>query len=146
MKRMLLAAIAAVGLMGVVAANGNGPIVGKVAGGGCSGCGTTASSAAPLKPLFGTEGCAECERNKKFGLHPLLQRLAFWKSTECGTCGLKSKFGLGCGKDGCGKGGCFGGNCAGQGAGFNPYPNGVPGTLVFPNQPYVRSPRDWYEK
>ncbi len=142
MKRMLLAAIAAVGLMGVAAANG--PIAGRATGDcGGGGCGT---AAAPLKGLFGTDGCAECERNKRFGLHPLLQRLAFWKKdNQCGTCGLRGKFGLG-GKDGCGGGGCLGGNCAGQGSGFNPYPNGVPGTLVFPQHPYVRSPRDWYEK
>ena len=27
---------------------------------------------------------------------------------------------------------------------FNPYPNGVPGTLVFPQHPFVRSPRDFF--
>jgi hypothetical protein len=98
-----------------------GPIQGQAMA-GCGSCAETAGG-----------GCkGGCD--SRFGLNPLIKRLMFWKQdTPCGSCGLKA--------------GCFGKNCAGQGGygqDFNPYPNGVPGTLVFPYNPYIRSPRDWY--
>ena len=68
----------------------------------------------------------------------------FWKKdTACGTCGIGSKL-----EGGLLGGKCGGGNCSGGGYGadFNPYPGGMPGTLVFPQHPYARSPRDWFEK
>ena len=140
MKRMVLAAVAAFGLIALAQANG--PIQGQVAG-GCSNCQTAAG---PRVAMPGMGGCPECaaksERAKKFGLNPLFTRLMFWKKdNDCGTCGVKGKLrGLFGNCGGCGK--CA--DCAG--GGFNPYPNGVPGTLVFPQNPYIRSPRDWYEK
>jgi hypothetical protein len=148
MKRMLLAAAAAIGLLGLAAA-GDKPVHGVVTAGGCEGCGAAAHAApahahGPAMPGFGG-ACPECERAKRFGVNPLLQRLAFWKKdTECGTCGIGGKL------KGC-VGGLCGNNCGGSNGGagyggFNPYPNGVPGTLVFPQHPYARSPRDWFEK
>jgi hypothetical protein len=95
-----------------------GPVQGQVVPGGCNSCGQSGAG------------------DKGYGVNPLIKRLMFWKAdTPCGSCGLKA--------------GCFGKNCAGQSGGpnvadFNPYPNGVPGTLVFPYNPYIRSPRDWY--
>lgn len=142
MKRMILAAVAAFGLMSVAAADHGGPVQGQVVGGGCAGCAagaapTTRSWAAPAAKEC---GCSECEKERKLGLNPLFKRLMFWKKdNECGTCGIKNRLA------GCLKCGPFGGGHPGYG-GFDPYPNGVPGTLVFPQHPYVRSPRDWYEK
>jgi hypothetical protein len=120
MYRFAIAAIVSC-LVASVSMAQQGPIQG-VAESGCHGCGQAA-----------TGGCNKCD--SRYGMNPLIKRLMFWKSdTPCGSCGLKA--------------GCFGKNCAGQagpnGADFNPYPNGVPGTLVFPYNPYIRSPRDWY--
>lgn len=134
MKRLMLAAAATFALLNMASANG--PIHGQVADGGCVGCGVSGQAGA--YPAVPGMSCPECsarhEREKRFGLNPFLSRLMFWKKdTECGTCGIRAKLR-----------GCFG-NCAGQAApAFNPYPNGVPGTLVFPQNPYIRSPRDWY--
>ncbi len=52
-----------------------------------------------------------------YGPHPFLKKLMFWKKDDCG------------GK--CGK-------CA-----VAP-PEPTPGTLVFPFNPYIRSPRDYF--
>lgn len=147
MKRMIAAAVAVVGL--AMTASAQGPIQGLAAP-GCAGCaaapaygptvGGCGGAAACERPrLFagfglGGRGCRDCD--PKFGLNPLFRKLMFWKKDNaCGSCGRM----LG----GCGAGGCGGGY---GGAGFNPYPNGVPGTLVYPYNPYIRSPRDWYEK
>jgi hypothetical protein len=133
MKRIIAVVVA---LLGCVAmAQAQGPIQGQVVAGGCTGCG----SAQVAGYGVASSGCTGCA-SAKFGLNPLFARLMFWKKDN--GCGL------GCGKLGGGLFGCN--NCAGQGgyghggAGFNPYPNGVPGTLVFPNHQYIRSPRDWY--
>lgn len=154
MKRMIAAVVAVVGLAAVASAQSPyGPIQGMAAGGcnSCAagapaapcgptvdGCGAAAACRAPFAGLgLGGRGCRECD--PKFGLAPVFKKLMFWKKDNaCGGCGRLL-------------GGCRGGNCAGQPAGggagqFNPYPGGVPGTLVFPYNPYVRSPRDWYEK
>jgi len=53
------------------------------------------------------------------------QRLLWWKKSPCGT------------KNNCGAAGYGAG--AGAGAG-----EGTPGTLVFPQHPFVRSPRDYF--
>ena len=151
MKRMIAAAVAVVGLAAMASAQTPyGPIQG-VAAPGCAGCAAPAAqgpvfggfggAAAASRPAMfagfglGGRGCRECD--PKFGLAPFFKKLMFWKKdNSCGSCGRLL-------------GGCGGGNCAGQpggGAAFNPYPGGVPGTLVFPYNPYIRSPRDWYEK
>jgi len=113
----------------------------------------TADSApmmAPAGPVTGVitssgysnGGCSTCNcahpeaRDPRVGLHPLLSKLLWWKKPTCKKCGrlfgprLNSGFGHGHGH--------------GAGDGFNPYPNGVPGTLVFPQHPFVRSPRDFW--
>jgi hypothetical protein len=155
MKRMLMAAVAALGFVGISLAQ-SGPIQGQVSA-GCSGCSASAPQAAMAEmpqmagmpgmmempgmgEMAGGGACGECERNKRFGLNPFFARLMFWKKgTQCGTCGVRGRL-RGC------FGNCGGANGGGMGGGFNPYPNGVPGTLVFPQNPYIRSPRDWYEK
>jgi hypothetical protein len=50
-------------------------------------------------------------------------------------------------KDGCGRGGCKGkGGCGVVPPPYGVYgnPGGMPGTLVFPNHQYNRSPRDFF--
>lgn len=138
MKRLIATAVAVLGLAAVASAQTpHGPIQG-IAAPGCAGCSAGGHVHGLMPAAFadaGGKGCKECD--PKFGLNPFFKKLMFWKKdTACGTCGRL--FG----------GGCFGKNCAGQGTGgqFNPYPGGVPGTLVYPYNPYVRSPRDWYEK
>ena len=124
MYRFAIAAIVSC-LMSSLAMAQQGPLQGEVAPGGCQGCGKAAAGG-------GSKGGCD----SRYGFNPLFKKLMFWKAeTPCGSCGLKA--------------GCFGKNCAGQpggpsGADFNPYPNGVPGTRVFPYNPYIRSPRDWY--
>jgi hypothetical protein len=147
MKRMIAAAVAVLGL--AMTASAQGPIQGMAAP-GCAGCaaapaygptigGCGAAAACERPRLFagfglGGRGCRACD--PRFGLNPFFHKLMFWKrDNACGSCGRL----LG----GCGFGGCGGGYAGGQ---FNPYPNGVPGTLVYPYNPYIRSPRDWYEK
>jgi hypothetical protein len=144
MKRMLLASVLAVLGASVVLADDTGrasirsaaatapalaeptaitPVsaVFNLGGGGCAGGSCNTCSCA--HPGF---------RDGRLGLHPLLAKLMFWKK-DCNSCKK------------CG--GLFGPRCGGGGyanAAFNPYPNGVPGTLVFPQHPFVRSPRDFW--
>lgn len=131
MKRMIAAAVAVLGLAAMASAQTpHGPLQGVAA----PGCGTPGCGAAPVGWGAPAGGCRDCD--PKFGVNPFFKKLMFWKKdTSCGTCGRLL-------------GGCKGGNCAGMPAGgaFNPYPGGVPGTLVFPQNPYIRSPRDWFEK
>lgn len=70
-------------------------------------------------PTAGGAGCTEC--GDRHGWHPVLKKLMWWKKDH----------------------GCKGG-CAAV-----PPPPGAPGgpqvgTLVFPNHPFVRSPRDFF--
>lgn len=152
---------------------GSGPVAGVVDGsaGGCSTCGGGVAGpvgdAGFAAPVGGGAGFAH--HDARFGWNPLFRRLAFWKrDNSCGTCGdraglfgrlrgLSPFAGAGGCNGGCGAGGM--GGAGGWGAGpagglfgrgghggpaFNPYPNGVPGTLVFPNHHYTRSPRDFF--
>ena len=115
MKRIFLAVACVAGL--VLAGNtasAQGPVQGVVSG-HCSTCGASTAS----KPSF-------------------FSRLAFWKSS-CSTCGHQAAFRT------------WTNNAAGMPRGnpgaamaFNPYPQGTPGTLVFPQHPFVRSPRDYF--
>lgn len=63
----------------------------------------------------------------QYGWNPILKKVLWWKKDDCskGNCG--------------GKAGCAGGNC-GPGANGGP----IGGTLVFPNHPFARSPRDYF--
>lgn len=138
MKRFLLSAVAglALGLLLTGTASADGPAAPAPMG------------AAPVNGVVSGNcggGCGFAHHDSRFGWNPLLRKLAFWKRDNgCGTCGDRggllarlrglSPFGGGCGAGGCG----------GNAPAFNPYPNGVPGTLVFPQHPYVRSPRDFF--
>ena len=115
------------GMTPVPAAPAAGPVQGVV-GGGCAGCGGA--------------NVGYASHDSRFGWNPLFRKLAFWKqSNGCGTCGSNGLFSRL-------RGLCHGGGCGNSGYGqapaFNPYPNGVPGTLVFPNHWYTRSPRDFF--
>lgn len=82
-----------------------------------------------------------------YGVHPALRR-SLRLNDSCNTCGHRGLFGH---KDG---GGLFGhggfghgglGHGGGGGYGYGPqYPPVMQGTLVFPNHPFVRSPRDFF--
>lgn len=160
MNRILLLAVAGCGLLaGTASAQHSDPAAPPPMGmtavpesyaptpgtvtGGCSGCG----GAVPTE--FGGANVGYARHDPRFGWHPLLRKLAFWKrDNTCGTCGgglfsrLRGRIGgLG---GGCGAGGCGGDGFGHGGPAFNPYPNGVPGTLVFPNHYYTRSPRDFF--
>ena len=149
MNRIFILAAVGCGLLGGVASAqqpnptapppmgmSGGPVQGVVTGGCGGGCGDVAAYGGP------TAGYAR--HDSRYGWNPLVRRLAFWKrDNSCGTCGggglLSRLRGL------CSGGGCGGGGFGGQsGPAFNPYPNGVPGTLVFPNHWYTRSPRDFF--
>ena len=72
--------------------------------------------------------CAQSQGDARVGILPGIRDL-FTKVT--GSVRLCKKCG-----------GTFDKNCPTPA--FNPYPNGVPGTLVFPQHPFVRSPRDFF--
>ena len=85
----------------------------------------------------------------RYGVLPWLRKGFFFKSGGgCAGCGQQAQGGCG----GVGQPGC--GPVAPVGAGVPGYPQqgqpgaGMPGTLVFPNHPFARSPRDFfmYEK
>ena len=59
----------------------------------------------------------------RYGYNPFLRQMMWWKKDRCGN--------------GCGTGGC-----GGPGAGMAP---GGGGTMVYPINPYTRSPRDWFQ-
>lgn len=102
--------------------------------------------ATPLPPAPGAAGCADCggvpaaSEARKYGLLPFIRRLAFWKKDDCG--------------DDCGRGKIIGGRAPASawetplpppGIGYPGTPgHAMPGTLVFPNHPYSRSPRDFF--
>ena len=98
---------------------------------------------------------------RRYGLMPLLRKGVFWKKNygACESCegeGLLARLGHGgLGHGGLGHAGQGGGGdpgFPGQGVPGVPQPGqpglGMPGTLVFPYNPFTRSPRDYfmYEK
>jgi hypothetical protein len=144
MKRYCLVVAAAVLCMASASAQGPayGPVAGQYTAGlpmSSCGCGN------PCSP-------SDCDARARFGILPFFRKLAFWNK-DC-SCAEKPRV-LGP------FGGLLGGNAAGRalltgrgcgpvgpGAGsgyYPPTPGGqMPGTLVFPNHPYVRSPRDFF--
>jgi len=80
----------------------------------------------------------------RYGLMPGLRKAFRVDGAGCSTCGGAGKAGLGLGLFH--KGGCS--NCGGKGGGgydqYPQYPPMMQGTLVFPNNPYTRSPRDFF--
>ncbi len=129
MKRMLMgiAAFVGVSMLAAESAQAQGGGYSMPPPGSMSGPNTLLGMGAPSAP------------NGQYGLAPSLRR-AFRLG------------GSGCGNPGCGNcGGHSGGPSYGYGAGGNPPGYGVnyaqptmQGTLVFPNHPFVRSPRDFF--
>ena len=143
MKRMMIAAAAALGVFaGSASADPGGYAPPGPAAGG--------ASAGPIGApgtLFGP-GMDSGTAPDRFGFHPLIKKL-FHKG-GCSSCGG----GQDCGKNPLRNPGNWGAGGYGQnGPAYNPggFPPGaygpnVPmqGTLVFPHQPFVRSPRDYF--
>jgi hypothetical protein len=100
MKRILFAAAAAA-LVAVLAGQAN-----------ANGWGAPVPGLQPPQgqPQFGAPA------GDRYGYHPALKRLMWWKVDRCP--------GPGCG------GAAMGGG----------------GTMVYPNHPYARSPRDWFQQ
>jgi hypothetical protein len=101
--------------------------------------GSTASAQAPVQGVV-TGNCntpGGCGSNST---GTVFSRLMFWKGSSCSTCGNGAGTGFK----------SWTNNAAGQpragygAAPHNPYPQGTPGTLVFPQHPFVRSPRDYF--
>ena len=131
MKRFVFAVAAAIALLAV---------------------GGNARAAGPLNGTVPTgvyTPAAEDGIEARYGVLPWLRKGFFFKSGGgCAGCGQQAQGGCG----GVGQPGC--GPVAPVGAGVPGYPQqgqpgaGMPGTLVFPNHPFARSPRDFfmYEK
>jgi hypothetical protein len=92
-------------------------------------------------------GCGpsgECEG--RYGLLPLFRKAIWWKK-DCGGCsgsGCGGKPGLFGKAGGYGMGG-YGYGMAHPGVGYPGTPGAqMPGTLVFPNHPFNRGPRDFF--
>jgi hypothetical protein len=116
-----------------------------------------APTAHPGGPMYGQQDPGARER---YGLHPMLRRVVWWKADAggCANCapqamGAPMGGGMPMGgypmpmPGGYGMGGGYGGGMGGgmPGAGMPGTPAGqMPGTLVFPNHPYARSPRDFF--
>jgi hypothetical protein len=143
MKRFWLS-IAALGVLAITAGgasaqfpppNGSGP--GLLQAGGYG------PVAAPYAiPVYGTHQPTpeEAAAGNRYGLHPVLKRLFHIKSESCSG---------GCGADDCGGGKTklgHGGHGGGYGHPGHVGPNNPAqgGTLVFPQQPFIRSPRDFF--
>jgi hypothetical protein len=79
-------------------------------------------------------------------LLPLFRKAIWWKK-DSGGCGT-TKHGprmSHCGPGGCGYGGAGGYGMMAPGVGYPGTPGTqMPGTLVFPNHPFSRAPRDYF--
>lgn len=98
--------------------------------------GETASAQGPVQGVV-TGNCSTCGNTAPAA--NIFSKLAFWKSGSCSTCGHSSGFRN------------WTNNAAGLPSSYghghtahNPYPQGTPGTLVFPHHQFVRSPRDFF--
>ena len=125
MKHFYLAAVCVAALaLCSSSASAQGPVRGIVAGncGTPGGCGSTGVS------------------------DTVFSRLAWWKNSSCSTCGpssnLRSLTNNAAGQPFAGRG--FGHGHHAAAPAHNPYPNGTPGTLVFPHHQFIRSPRDFF--
>jgi hypothetical protein len=63
----------------------------------------------------------------RYGWHPIFRKLLWWQRDECGNRGWKG-----------------GKHVVAPPYGVYGNPAGMPGTLVFPNHHYNRSPRDFF--
>jgi hypothetical protein len=64
----------------------------------------------------------------RYGYNPMLRHLMWWKKDRCSP------------GDGCNS--CGPAGCGAPGMGMMP---GGGGMMAFPNHPYARSPRDWFQ-
>jgi len=143
MKRMLIALAAAAGL-GLGAGIASADPGGYAPPGGAT-AGSFPTIAAGPNTLLGAGDLPPGRGPDMYGFHPCIKR--FFHVPVGGKHGR-------CGPYGCGPGGsAFGGHgpnygMAGYGMGgpqYNPNGGGVmQGTLVFPHQPFTRSPRDYF--
>ena len=93
-----------------------------------------ASAQGPVQGVV-TGNCSTCGSAAS---PSVFSKLMWWKSGSCSTCGVSSGARNWTNN-------AAGGARAGHGAApHNPYPQGTPGTLVFPQHPFVRSPRDFF--
>ena len=98
----------------------------------------------PATSLPGPEAISSDGPQHRYGLMPWLRKGIWWKQDAggCAGCGAGSLLGGGISHGG-------GASTAMPGAGVPGYPQpgqpgmGMPGTLVFPQHPFVRSPRDF---
>lgn len=67
----------------------------------------------------------------RYGYNPMLRHLMWWKKDRCSP------------NDGCGS--CAGGGFGMPGMGGAGMMPGGGGMMAFPNPPYWRSPRDWFQ-
>jgi len=105
-------------------------------------CGTAAGplgGAVPLTSANTGESLPSVGAEGRYGLLPFLRRGIFWRNNAGGCAG--------CG-DGPRVAGAYGAAFPGAGIPGVPQPGqqgmGMPGTLVFPNHPFSRSPRDFF--
>jgi len=112
-------------------------------------CGSTASAQGPVRGI-GSGNCGQPGGCGAGVSDTVFSRLAWWKSSTCSTCGHGGGGGLRSWTNNAAGQACSGGAARGFGHGhgqapaYNPYPNGTPGTLVFPHHQYIRSPRDFF--
>jgi hypothetical protein len=136
MKRFLFAAVVGLGLAAGAASAGDN-CCGPKAATPVGGCGPACAT-----PLTAAD-CCSCDSHGRFGWNPLLGRLFGRKKAadNCDACGkvrLRDRLhGPRC--NDCGPG------TPPPGIGYPGTPGAqMPGTLVFPNHPYMRSPRDFF--
>lgn len=104
--------------------------------------GTSATAQTPVQGVV-TGDCGKpggCGAAATVG--SVFSRLAWWKSSSCSTCGHGHGHSFRSWTNNAA--GLPMGGGAGAAAAFNPYPQGTPGTLVFPQHQFVRSPRDFF--
>jgi hypothetical protein len=136
MKRTLIALAAAAGL-GLSAGVASADPGGYAPPGPGASIGTFGPVGGP-NTLLGAGDLPPGRGPDMYGLHPCIKRFFHIPSGGGGKHG-------GCGPGGCGPGGY--GFASGYGMGgpaYNPYGPMMQGTLVFPHQPFTRSPRDYF--
>ncbi len=104
-------------------------------------CGSSASAQGPVQGIV-SGNCGKPGGCGATGVSDtVFSRLAWWKSSSCSTCGHGSTARSWTNNA---AGTPYAGHGHGHAPAYNPYPNGAPGTLVFPQHPFVRSPRDFF--
>lgn len=129
MRKFFLGMVALLGLSLTTQLQAQSPDYPPIAG--CGSCQPGVGSAC------GTCGDSSC------GWAPAIRNLFKSRLGRCGACGtrgiIRSSLCNTCSQN---SGPAFGPRL--RGPQFNPYPEGMPGTLVFPYSQYVRSPRDFF--